>query len=202
MGTKIVEVDEYIEQADEFARPILKRLRSAFHRGCPSVQETIKWGIPCFEYHGIVGSIAAFKKHVAAGFWRSREMKDPEGILERRAASMCNARFEKLADLPKAAVLADYVAEAAALNLQAEQSGTKKRTTKKPSLAMPEELKQALAKNRKAQKVFDDFSPSRKRDYIEWISDAKREATRERRVKQAVEWISEGKSRNWKYEKR
>ena len=116
MGTKIQAVDDYIEQSAEFARPMLNRMRKAFHRGCPEIEEAIKWGVPCFVHHGIVGGMAAFKKHVSLGFWKSALMQDPAELFEVRAASMCNIKFEKLKDLPSEAVLASYVTEAAHLN--------------------------------------------------------------------------------------
>lgn len=201
MGKKNPEVDSYIADAPAFAQPILKRLRSAFHKGCPDIVESIKWGIPCFEYEGIVGSMAAFKEHVGLGFWKSKLMKDPHGLLARRAASMCNTRFEKLKDVPKVSLIAEYVEQAVELNVKAKAKGaSKKRAPKKPAPKIPPDLKTALSKSKKAKTVFDTFAPSHKRDYIEWITEAKREETRDRRVAQTIEWLKEGKTRNWKYE--
>jgi uncharacterized protein YdeI (YjbR/CyaY-like superfamily) len=201
MGKKNPEVDRYIASADEFAQPILKRLRTAFHKGCPNIEETIKWGIPTFEFHGIVGSIAAFKKHVSVGFWKSKEMKDSAKILARRAASMCNAKFESLKDVPKTEVLAAYVTQAANLNEAAANKPAKKKAPRKVAVPrMPAILKTALSKAKKAESHFKKLSPGDKRDYIEWIVEAKRDETKERRVAQAVDWLKEGKSRNWKYQ--
>lgn len=200
MGKKNPEVDQYIASADDFAQPILKRLRTAFHKGCPKVEETIKWGIPTFEYHGIVGSIAAFKKHVAVGFWKSKEMEDPAKILSRRTASMCNARFEKLKDAPKTDVLAAYVNQASKLNETAAKNPVKRVNRKVVVPRMPTVFKTALREARKAESHFNELSPSDKRDYIQWINEAKRDTTKERRVAQAIEWLKEGKSRNWKYQ--
>lgn len=199
MPKKNPAVDQYIAQAPEYAQPILKRLRSAFHKGCPKLEETIKWGIPTFEYHGIIGSIAAFKKHVSVGFWKSKEMKDPENILDRRAASMSNIKFANTKDLPTVATLATYVKQAAELNAKSQDS-PKKKVKKLTVPAIPEILKVALAKSKKAQATFKALSPSNQRDYIEWIVEAKREETKKRRTAQAIEWLKEGKSRNWKYE--
>lgn len=194
-------VDNYIDNAADFAQPILKRLRSAFHRGCPELEETIKWGIPTFEHQGILGSIAAFKKHVAVGFWKSKEMNDPAGILARRAASMCNIRFESTKDVPKVSVLADYVRQAVELNSKAANS------PKRPKKAIPvprisAAFKKALAASKSAESQFKSFTASQRRDYIEWIADAKREETKTRRIQQAVEWIADGKTRNWKYQRK
>lgn len=200
MPTKNPEVDQYIAEAAEFAQPILKRLRSAFHQGCPQAAETIKWGIPNFEYHGIVGSMAAFKQHVSVGFWRSKEMKDSENILERRAASMSNIKFTELKEVPSVKVLASYVAQAAALNETAKSSPKNKKKASKPLPPVPAALENALTRNKKAKSIFDNMSTTQKRDYIEWIAEAKREETVAKRVTTAIEWISEGKGRNWKYE--
>ncbi|MEM7473424.1 MAG: YdeI/OmpD-associated family protein [Planctomycetota bacterium] len=199
MVKKNPKVDGYIEEAAEFARPILKRLRSAFHKGCPQAEETLKWGIPTFVHNGIVGNFAAFKKHVSVGFWKSKEMQDPAGILQRRAASMCNAKFESLKDVPTIAVLAEYVAQAAELNAEAKAKPKKKKAPK-PLPPVPKALQAALNKNKKAKAVFLGMSTTQKRDYIEWIDEAKREETVQKRVATALEWIAEGKGRNWKYE--
>ncbi len=195
------DVDHYIADAADFAKPILKRLRSAFHRGCPEIEETIKWGIPTFEYHGIVGSIAAFKAHVAVGFWRSREMDDPAQLLERRAASMCNIRLERLADMPTLSILSEYVKQAAEHNAtQPKKSPPKK---KKVSIAqLPAEFKQALQKKPKAKTAFSKMTAAQQRDYVDWITSAKQASTATRRIQTAVDWIAEGKTRNWKYQKK
>lgn len=200
MPTLDPRIDEYIAAAKPFAQPILKRVRKAFHTGCPDVVETIKWSRPFFEHGGPLGGMGAFKAHVAYGFWRAKEMDDPEQIFTVDGkAQMFNIRAEKAADLPTPRVLASYVRRAAALN------GTPRPKKRKPAKsraapATPAVLKAALAKNKKAAEFFKSLPPSAKRDYVEWITSAKREATRDKRLATTIEWLSEGKRRNWKYE--
>ncbi len=195
------QVDEYIFQAPEFAIPILERIRNAFHAGCPDVEETIKWGVPYFEYKGLLGGMAAFKQHVGFGFWKSKMLDDPAGLFETGQgpkASMCNAHIRSVKDLPSQRVLSSYVKAAAKLNDQ----GTKvpKQKSSRPTLEMPKEFKAALNKSPKAMSVFDGLPPSHRREYAEWIAEAKRTETRQRRIATAIEWLCEGKRRNWKYE--
>ena len=190
-------VDAYIAKSSELARPILEKIRAAFHKASPKLEETMKWGVPHFEYKGIVGGMAAFKKHVAYGFWKSKLMDDPEGLFERGAkASMCSARAESLKDLPTQKVLIDYVRRAIKLNEQDVRVPKKKATTR---VVVPPDLKAALAKNKRAAEVFREFAPSYRRDYIEWLTEAKTDATRKKRLTTAMEWIRDGKPRNWKY---
>lgn len=200
MKNTIPEVDEYIENAAEFAQPILTRLRKAFHDACPELREEIKWGIPYFCRNGLVAGMAAFQSHVSFGFWRSREMDDPEELFDRGPkASMCNVRIQSTKDIPAKKVLTAYVKQAVALDDTPKKAASK--ATKKPAPKAPADLMAALKKNKKALATYEGFPPSKKRDYVDWITEAKREATREKRLAQAVEWMAEGKSRNWKYEK-
>jgi uncharacterized protein YdeI (YjbR/CyaY-like superfamily) len=194
------EVDAYIERAAPFARPILKRVRKLFHQACPEIQETMKWSFPHFEYKGIVGSMAAFKKHANFGFWKATLLKDPHGILTGVGdTSMGGVKLTRIDDLPPDEVLLSYIAEAVSLN----ESGKtvprpkKKSTGKEPKV--PPDLQAALRKNQKAAATFDGFSPSHRKEYIAWITEAKQEATRQRRLATTIEWLTEGKPRNWKY---
>lgn len=192
------DVDAYISKAPEYARPILSRIRKVFHQGCPQIEETIKWGCPHFEYKGLLGGMAAFKHHVGFGFWKTKLLSDPHGLFKRSdAASMCTVKVTSVKDLPAHKVLVSYVKEAARLNELGVKASPAK-DTRKP-LRTPAVLKAALAKNKKANSTFQSFSPSNKRDYVEWITEAKTDATRQRRLKQAIAWMAEGKPRNWKY---
>lgn len=191
-------VDAYIEKKAAFAQPILKHLRAAVHRACPEVEETLRWSMPSFSYKGqILCQMAAFKAHAAFGFWRSKEVtgndRPEEGMGE-------FGKLTSLADLPENAALEAMIRKAAALI----DSGTKApRPVKhpKPALVMPGDFGSALAANEAAQSVYDSFPPSARCDYLEWVTEAKRAETRAARIAQAVEWIAEGKRRNWKYEK-
>jgi len=190
-------IDKYIEKAQPFARPILERIRRAVHTACPGVTETIKWSMPAFEYKGPLVGMAAFKAHCALSFWKASLMKTVP--TDRGVDAMGEfGRLESLDDTPTEARLVKMVKEAAALN----DAGVKvNRVAKapKPPLKAPAYMLSAIKKNKKAQATFDAFSPSCKRDYVEWITDAKAEATRDRRLETAVQWMAEGKIRNWKY---
>jgi uncharacterized protein YdeI (YjbR/CyaY-like superfamily) len=195
------QVDAYIGKAPEFAQPILEKIRKAFHAGCPSVEETIKWGVPYFMYKGVLGGMAAFKQHVGFGFWKSKLLDDPERLFETgqgAKASMCNAHIKSVKDLPSHKVLSAYVKAAAKLN----DDGIKvpKRRTAAAMPEMPAQLLAALNKNKKAKTTFERFAPSHRREYLEWICEAKRDETRQKRIATTIEWLKEGKHRNWKYE--
>jgi uncharacterized protein YdeI (YjbR/CyaY-like superfamily) len=198
MGKKDKRIDAYIARAPEFARPILEHLRATVHAACPDVQENLKWGMPAFEYHGLLCSMAAFKQHTTFGFWKGKLIVDSNGQ-DLESAMGQFGRIASVKDLPAKRVLAGYVKKAMALN---EAGTTVKRTIKpKPALRMPADFKAALAKSRAAHAAFQGFSPSAQRDYLEWVLEAKQAATRAKRIATAVGWIAEGKRRNWKYEK-
>jgi hypothetical protein len=189
-------VDAYIAKARPFAQPILRRIRSAIHAGCPDVTETIKWSVPAFDYKGPFAGMAAFKAHCVFGFWKGALMKTAPKGREGEAMGQFG-RFESTDDLPSEAALVRMVKEATAL---ADAGARAPRTkTEKPPLKAPASMLAAIRKNRKAHAAYEAFSPSHKREYIEWITGAKTDETRARRLATAVEWIAEGKSRNWKY---
>jgi len=191
-------VDAYIANSAEFAQPILEHLRALVHAACPEVEETIKWGFPHFMYKGMMCNMASFKAHCSFGFWKAELLMADEA---RREAMGQFGRIESVKDLPARKVLTAYVKQAMKLNDEGVAAPARAKPAVPRELALPAELTAALKKVPAARKHFEAFSPSKQRDYAEWISEAKTEATRTRRLEQAVEWISEGKSRNWKYEK-
>jgi uncharacterized protein YdeI (YjbR/CyaY-like superfamily) len=195
MGKRDPRVDAYIARSADFARPILKHFRELVHEGCPDAVETIKWGCPSFEHHGILCGMAAFKAHCAFGFW-NRALKIPGSD----AAMGQFGRIASLSDLPKDRVFLGWVREAARLNETGQKLGPIVRKERK-RLPVPKELTAALKKKAGATSKFDAFSPSQKRDYAEWILDAKTDETRRKRLATAVAWIAEGKPRMWKYMK-
>lgn len=200
MGRRDERVDAYIEKAGGFARPILLRLREWVHRGCPEVEEAIKWGAPAFEHHGLLAGMAAFKRHVGFGFWKGKILEDPHGILsEEGFGGSGNLRLESLDDLPDEEVFLEYVRRAAELNEQGVTVPTAGRGKKREEVVVPDDLRAALDENPAARDAFEGFGYSHRKEYVEWITEAKREATRQKRIAQAVEWMAEGKSRNWKY---
>jgi uncharacterized protein YdeI (YjbR/CyaY-like superfamily) len=197
MGTRDPRVDVYIAKQADFARPILTHLREVVHAACPDVEETMKWSSPFFMYHGTMCQMAAFKEHCAFGFWKGALVVGRSSGDDDRAAGQFG-RITSVKDLPPKTELTRYIKKAMQLN--EEGVAVPKTKTARPQLPVPPELTAALAKNKKARARFDAFPPSHQREYSEWIGEAKREATRASRVEQAIEWIAEGKSRNWKYQ--
>lgn len=202
MAKKDRRVDAYIERSADFARPILKHVRKVVHAALPTVEEDLKWGMPHFMYNGMLCGMAAFKRHCSFGFWRAKELaKLHKEFAPSDEAMYQFGRITKKSDLPSDKLITKLVNAAAALN----ECGPKPRPTaksKKPARKMPPAFLAALKKNKKAHAAFAAFSPSHQREYIEWIAEAKRDETRDRRIATAIEWIAAGKSRNWKYEKK
>jgi len=196
MAMKDPRVDAYIAKARPFAKPMLTAIRKAVHAGCPGVTETIKWSVPAFDYKGPMCGIAAFKAHCLWGFWKAALMTSVPGDTATREMGGFG-RFESLEQLPSHRAMVRMVKEAAALN----DKGVKvpRAIKARAPLQAPADMLAAIRKNRKALQIYDGFSPSAKRDYIEWITGAKTDDTRARRLATAVQWMAEGKSRNWKY---
>ena len=203
MPKKDPRVDAYIAKSADFARPILNRLRKLVHSACPEVVETLKWSMPSFEYKGILCGFAAFTHHATFGFWKGDLMfAGDQGAQKRANEAMGHfGRLTKLSDLPGGKLLLGYIKEAMRLNDQGIKKAAKPRPKVKPKLVVPPILLAALKKNAKAKAAFDAFSYSHKKEYVEWITEAKQEATRASRLATTIEWLSEGKSRNWKYER-
>ena len=191
--------DAYIAKSPDWAQPILTRLREIVHEACPDVEEELKWSSPSFMYHGIMCGMVAFKEHAAFHFWKGELITGtPLGADGMGAASQFG-RMTSVKDLPPKKTLVAYIKKAMKLN----EEGVKveRARKKRPTLAMPADFLSAIKKNKKAFTSYEAFSPSHRREYIEWIIEAKTDATRGKRVAQAVEWMAEGKSRNWKYQR-
>ena len=200
MGQKDPRVDAYIDRSQEFAKPILSHIRELVHKGCPEVEETIKWGFLHFDYQGIMCSMASFKNHCAFGFWKASLMKDPHKLMS-EVGETAMGQFGKivdLSDLPKDKILIEYVREAARLNGEGIKLPAKPKKEKQ-ELVIPSYFSAALKKNKGARETFENFSYSNKKDYVEWLTDARNEETRNKRLETAIEWLAEGKVRNWKY---
>jgi hypothetical protein len=194
-------VDAYVAKQAAFAQPILARIRAAVHAACPEAVETIKWSAPFFTYRGqILCMMAAFKAHAGFGFWRGEAVTGTKPV-EQGMGQM--GKLTTLADLPAPDVLDGWIRRAMAL-IDAELSGAAPKQPRplkhpKPPAAPPEDLSAALAENAAARGFFDSLPPGQQREYVDWITDAKRAETRQKRVADAVTWMSEGKRRNWKY---
>jgi uncharacterized protein YdeI (YjbR/CyaY-like superfamily) len=199
MGKKDHRIDAYIAQSADFAKPILQYIRRLVHAGCPEVEETMKWSMPHFLHKGMLCNMAAFKQHCSFGFWKG------ELILGRRPGGLRDegmghfGRISATTDLPGEKKFLSYIRKAAELN----EAGVKKpaavRAKVKKPLVIPPELAAALKRHPKAAATFNNFSPSHRKEYIEWITEAKREETRRQRLETTVTWLTEGKSRHWKY---
>jgi uncharacterized protein YdeI (YjbR/CyaY-like superfamily) len=200
MSIRDPRVDRYIGKSVDFAKPILNHIRQVVHSACPDVDETLNWGFPHFMYKGILCSMASFKHHCAFGFWKGSLLFDSSPGVNRRKDTALGqlGRITTIEDLPDKKVLTRCIIEAVRLN----ETGTKLPAKPKPAkkeLVVPDDLMAGLKKNRKALATFESFSDSHRKQYVEWITEAKTEATRMKRLTTAIEWMAEGKSRNWKY---
>lgn len=200
MGTRDPRVDAYIAKSADFAQPILTTIRDTVHAACPDVVEEIKWSFPHFAYKGMLCSMASFKQHCAFGFWKGSLVLG--GSAKEAEAMGQFGRLTKASDLPPKKTIVSYVTKAMALNDQGVK--VEKRAPRRATVdtAPPADLAAALKKNKKANAAFNALPPSHRREYIEWITEAKGAETRARRLAQSLEWMAEGKSRNWKYERR
>jgi uncharacterized protein YdeI (YjbR/CyaY-like superfamily) len=201
MGQHDERIDAYIAKSADFAKPILNHIRQVVHRAAPLINETVKWGMPFFDYKGPVCMMAAFKQHCGFGFWKASRLNDPGKLLQGSDAEAAAGSFGRIAslnDLPSDEGLIGFIRQMIALN----ESGVKE--PKKPSapkaeLPMPADFDKLLKADLVTMGNYEKFSPSCKREYLEWFAEARSDTTREKRMQQALEWIGEGKTRNWKY---
>ena len=195
-------VDAYIEKAQPFAQPILIHIRKLIHKVCPDLVETMKWSFPHFDHKGAtLCSMAAFKQHCAFGFWKASLMSDPHKLFPagERSAMGHFGQIKSLKDLPSDKILMQYMKEAMKLNEEGRKVSRTNRVSEPKELFIPDYFIETVGKNKKAMKTFEDFSYSKKKEYVTWVTEAKTEKTRSARLATAVEWMSEGKIRNWKY---
>ncbi len=203
MGKKDPRVDTYIAKSQEFAKPILEHFRELVHKACPDVEETIKWSFASFDYKGPLCSMASFKQHCAIGFWKAALMKDTKLIANAKSESAMGhlGRITSLKDLPKDKELIAYLKEATKLNADGVKLPAKPKSKEPKELVVPDYFTKILKRNKKSLETFNNFSYSNKKEYVEWITEAKTEETRNKRIATAIEWLAEGKVRNWKYVK-
>lgn len=196
-------IDAYIAKAPEFAQPILTRIRDLVHAAVPEVEETVKWRHPAFDYNGSMCMMVAFKNYAMISFWKGKIMADPAGImiLDDRDAVGHLGQWASVKDMPSDKLMKQYIKEAARINTEGIKLPARPKKDK-AELVIPDYFTKALGKNKKAKQVFEDFSYSHRKEYLEWITDAKTEETRNKRIATALEWMEEGKGRNWKYQKK
>ena len=204
MGTRLPQIDAYIEKAQPFAQPILTHIRELMHKAVPDVDEAVKWSMPFFTYKGVIlANIAGFKQHVSFGLWNENveAVRKETGVEQRGNAMGSFGKITSLADLPADAALKKLIQEAAGKIADGTRTKAWAGRAKKdrPEAEVPPALAAALKKDKTAAANFKAFSPSCRREYCDWIADAKTEPTRDKRVAQAMEWIAEGKHRHWKY---
>jgi len=197
VASKDPRIDAYIAKSANFAKPILKHLRKVVHAGCPEVEESMKWSRPHFDYKGVMCGMAAFKEHCVFGFWKA-DLILPGGNTENTAMGSSGC-IKSLADLPNERTLIGYVKKAAALNDAGVKAPWQFQRKKKEPFSVPDYFTAALKKNAKARKTFENFAPSKQREYVEWLTEAKREETRNERMATSIKWLAEGKPRHWKY---
>lgn len=203
MGKKDPRVDAYIEKSQDFAKPILIHIRKLVHQACPDVEEKIKWGFPHFDYKGMMCSMASFKNHCSFGFWKAAIMADPHKIMSLVGETAMGSfgKLTAISDLPEDAILLEYIKDAVKLNDEGIKLPSSPKKSQK-ELEIPAYFMEVIRKNKKALETFENFSYSNKKEYVDWIVEAKTEDTRKKRLDTAVEWLSEGKVRNWKYLKK
>ena len=203
MATKDYRIDTYIVRSADFAVPVMTHLRSVIHDACPEVKETMKWSFPHFEYRdAILCSMASFKQHCAFTIWLASQMNDQHGILTTgtgRPAMGNLGRITCLEDLPSDDILTGYLKEAMVLIENGTKMARKEPASTSRELVIPDFFQNALALHPRALETFNRFSYSNKKEYVEWITNAKTDETRNKRIATALEWLTEGKSRNWKY---
>jgi hypothetical protein len=196
MGSRDRRIDAYIANAQEFAKPILTNIRETVHEACPDCSETIKWGMPAFEYKGPFCGMAAFKQHATFGFWKS-SLIFPKDMNANGMSAF--GKLTSVSDLPPKKTLVGYIKKAVELNDQGVKVSMRKKTGPAKPMPVPADLAAALRKNKKAGASFAAFPPGQRNEYVAWIGDAKTDETRGKRLATAIEWIAEGKFRNWKY---
>jgi uncharacterized protein YdeI (YjbR/CyaY-like superfamily) len=201
MDSRDPRVDAYIEKAAPFAQPILRHLRDTIHAASPEIEEAMKWSFPHFMHHGILCSMAAFKEHCSFGFWKESLVLGSADMPRDEAMGQFG-RIQSISDLPPRDTLIAYVRKAMTLNEEGVGVPGKAAGKERAELEVPELFRLALERHPEAAAAFEGFSPSHRREYVEWIAEAKREETRDRRIQTALQWLAEGKPRNWKYMKR
>jgi len=199
MARRDPRIDAYIEKAQPFARPILKHIRATVLSASPELEETLKWSHPAFMHHGIVCVMAGFKQHVTLGFAKSKLLLDTNGVPADEAWGQFG-RITELAELPSKRELVGYVKKAMKLNADGVQ--VERVVKPKKAIPMPAALKAALAKAPKAKAFLATLPPGHQREYLAWVTEAKTDATRDKRIATTIEWLAEGKHRNWKYDRK
>lgn len=205
MASREKKIDAYIAKSADFAKPVLNHIRELVHKACPDVEEKIKWGMPFFDYKGeMLCHMASFKQHAVMGFWKAALMKDPSLLKQAQSETAMGhlGKITSLQDMPSDKKITSWIKEAMQLNDKGIKLPSKTKVTEKKELLVPDYFLKALAQNKKAKQAFDNFAYSHRKEYVNWVTEAKTEVTRDKRMATTLEWLAEGKSRLWKYEKK
>jgi uncharacterized protein YdeI (YjbR/CyaY-like superfamily) len=200
MPTVDPRIDAYIERSADFAKPILTHIRKLVHKAAPDIVETMKWSFPHFDQKGIVCSMAAFKEHCAFGFWK-QSLLESKAFAAEKTAMGSFGRITSVKDLPDEKTMLKLIRDAVVLNEKGVKVRRAVRSSEQKELKIPGDLLEALARHDTAASTFEGFPYSCRKEYVEWITEAKTEETRNKRLATTIEWLAEGKRRNWKYEK-
>ena len=200
MPTTEPRVDVHIKKSKDVAKPILAHIRSLVNDVCPNVTETMKWSFPHFDYNGIFFSMASFKGHCAFGFWK-HSLMDDAALPSEKTAMGSFGRIASITDLPDDKTMKKLIVKAVRLNDDDVKVVKTKLVPERKEFVVPEMLLEALARHKNASETFSNFTYSKKKDYVEWITEVKTNATREKRLATTIEWLADGKARHWKYEK-
>lgn len=185
------EVLKYIEQMPDFAQKICKKLRSIILKADPAIREDWKWG-PNYNCNGMVCGYGGFTQHVKFTFFNGSEMKDPKHIFN-HCVNNEFSRSIKYTDVLQIdeKTLTSYIRESIEIN----KNGFK-RIVKNKTVELPEFLEKRIRKNKAAFTFFDNLSYGYKKDYVEWVTTAKREETRDERIEKLIKKCEMGKKMN------
>lgn len=189
-------ITAYIEKATPEFKEVMIALRSVLNNPNFDIKEDWKWGAPNFNNEGMICWLAHFRNHVGMNFFKGTLIKDKYNLFTHYREEKGNRQL-KFSDINQIIPeqIEYYIEEAIKLNQE-----NIKVVKKEIDTSLPLDLETELNNNPKAKMFFESLAPSYKRDYIEWIEEAKREATRTKRLATTMEWLSEGKKKNWKYE--
>jgi hypothetical protein len=195
------QINQYMAELPEWQRRMLVRLRQLIHEAAPEVEEAWRWDKPHFDNAGIMVGLCAFKEHVAVWFHKGALLKDTKKLFEATARTEEKGmRAYKLheGDKINEAAFLDLVKQAVAVN----DKGTKLREAKptKKALVVPEDLEQVLRKDPTAWANWEAFPVGHRRAYVEWVTDARQEETRKRRIAQSLEKIREGEQQEERHQ--
>lgn len=190
-------ISQYIESADVKKKEILQRLRDFLNRDDFGLTEDWKWHAPNFNSNGMVCWLAFFKSHVGLNFFKGSLIEDLHGLYDNASMDKGNRiiKYKTINEINEN-LLEYYIYEAIKHNKEGA-----KITSKKVEIEVPKDLAKALEKDIMAKDFFTNLAPGYKRDYIDWIISAKQEKTRLKRLETTLEWLGQGKKKNWRYKK-